>query len=252
MREKREELGGAAAPPPRFAGMQDAHLRLEAARVDWPSPRPGLGIEGWVSRRTARAVWLDRRVASVRGAPAAGAALLGYAVLPWCDVTLWSVLPADGGGEASDHGLWGGDAGAGVRARGWMRVDLVHIDAALAYVERMPVQQGLVSKAWRWRWSSAPWHCGFGPKPRALAPEWSGPARSDLWRERLAGAFVGASDRSVPVDERSLALGQGTPDFIGSAVDRLAQRGERHSPGMPSADGTAVAIDPSQGELAVA
>jgi hypothetical protein len=231
--------------------MQDAHLRLEAARVDGSSKGPVTDIEGFMSRRNALAVSMDRRVASVQGAPAA-AALLGYVVLPWCDVTLWSVLPWDAGVEVSDCALLGSDAGGVVRARAWMRVELAHIDAALAYVERLPVQHGLASKAWRWRWSSAPWHCGFGPKPRALAPEWSGPARRDLWRERLAGAFVGASDRSVPVHEPAIAPGRSPPDFIGSAVDRLAQRVACHSPGMPSADGTAEAIDPSQGELAVA
>lgn len=205
-----------------------------------------------MSRRNALAVWLDRRVASVQAPPVAGAALLGYAALPWCDVTLWSVLPDLARAETPEVALGQGERGMDLRARAWMSVALEHVDSALAYVERLPVRQGLVSKAWRWRWSSAPWHCGFGPRPRALAPEWSGPSRRDLWRERLAGAFVGAGDRSVPVREGTSEPGQPPPDFIGSAVDRLAQRGDVHSPGMPSAGGTAVAIDPSHGELAVA
>lgn len=234
--------------------MDDAHLRLEAERVDWAPQNHGGGIDGAAHKHTARAVALDRRLASLHHAPAKGAALLGYVILPWCDVTLWGLMPlADSGDEAS-HGLWSGRATcAGACAHAWMRIELEHVDAALAYVERLPVVQGLASKAWRWRWSSAPWHCGFGSKPRALAPEWGGPSRRDLWRERLAGAFVGRGDRTATVIEPVGGSATASPGIAGSAVDRLMQRSPRHSPGMASAAGTtAAAIEPSQGELAVA
>lgn len=234
--------------------MQDAHLRLEAARVDWAPGGDGIGIDGPAPKRAARAVALDRRVASLGGNVAIAEALLGYVILPWCDVTLWSVMSRGAGnGEPAGCDLPGRVLDAATRARAWMRVELDHIDAALAYVERLPVTQGLAAKAWRWRWSSAPWHCGFGAKPRALAPEWVGPVRRDLWRERLAGAFVGRSDRSAPVIDPAGDTSGLSPGIAGSALDRLAQRGGGHSPGMPScAETTGDAIEPSQGELAVA
>lgn len=234
--------------------MHDAHLRLEANRVDWALGCDGAGIDGPAPPHAARDVALDRRVASLRCMPAAADALLGYVILPWCDVTLWSVMPRGAGEGASGDGDWSDRVlYAHARAHAWMRVELVHIDAALAYVERLPVMQGLAAKAWRWRWSSAPWHCGFGAKPGVLAPEWGGPARRDLWRERLAGAFVGRSDRSAPVIDPAGDTSGPSPGIAGSAVDRLAQRSARHSPGMPSvADTAGEAIEPSQGELAVA
>lgn len=239
--------------------MDGAHLRLEALRIDMP--QPGGPIEHAEPRRRALGFRLDARAASLRDARSPADALLGFALLPWCDVTLWSVsgpalpsaaaIPAEGDMRSE----WHSSAAAEVdgRAHAWLRMEVEDVDWALAYVERLPVQQALVSKAWRWRWSSAAWHCGFGAKPRALAPEWSGPARRDLWRERLAGAFVGRSDRSVPVAQRDGACGGVPPQIEGSAVDRLAQRAVGHSPGMPSASLERVdAIDPSHGELAVA
>lgn len=241
--------------------MDGAHLRLEAVRVEQPRHVPVVAIEDALPRSRALAIRLDGRAASLRAARSPADALLGFTLLPWCDVTLWSatgpVLPsmaapsADGGMP----GEWrpGEVAMADGCAHAWLRMEVEDVDWALAYVERLPVQHGLVSKAWRWRWSSAAWHCGFGAKPQLLAPEWSGPARRDLWREQLAGAFVGRSDRSVPVVPRDGGGGDPPPRIEGSAVDRLAQRAGGHSPGMPSASLDRVdAIDPSQGELAVA
>lgn len=232
--------------------MNGAHLRLEAVRVEgsWP-----VAVTDWgdaTPRRAALAVSLDRRVASVHGG-ADAEALLGYVVLPWCDVTLRCVAPGGEGGGAAGEGWPEAPSPEGSCAHAWMRVELDHIDDALAYVERLPVEQGLVSKPWRWRWSSAAWHCGFGAKPLALAPEWSGPVRRDLWRERLAGAFVGRSDRSVPVERATRPACGMSPGFVGSAVGRLVQRAAGHSPGMPSAAlSGSDAIEPSHGELAVA
>lgn len=241
--------------------MDGAHLRLEAVLVEMPQHVPVGSIEDAVPRSTALASRLDGRAASLRAARSPADALLGYALLPWCDVTLWSVTgPAPPGAAPPpvDRGMDGeprssSPAAVGGCAHAWLRVGVEDVDWALAYVELLPVRQAFVSKAWRWRWSSAAWHCGFGAKPRVLAPEWSGPARRDLWRERLAGAFVGRSDRSVPVALR-IGGGEGRPPQIeGSAVDRLAQRAVAHSPGMPSASLESVdAIDPSHGELAVA
>ena len=246
--------------------MDSAHLRLEAVRVDGRLEEHSTELEAIPAQRQSMGLILDRRVASLRGAAGESAALLGFAVLPWCDVTVWGVALPSGQG----CGLATGECriGAGWSrspASAWLRIELEHIDSVLAYVERMPVERSLVGKAWRWRWSSAAWHCGFGGKPIALAPEWSGPLRRDLWRERLAGAFVGRSDRSEPIDLSVRGLTHPPPNLVGSAIDRLSQRsiGPRvdepipqsaiHSPGMPSSGvGSAEEMEPSQGELAVA
>jgi hypothetical protein len=261
--------------------MHGAHLRLEAVRVEVarsavPCAVPGtsggaLDWSGSASRRSRAALALDRRSAALARGLGQGQALVGFAVLPWCDVTLWSV-PDSAGASGSPREASGHEAHTRppVEARAWMRVELGQVDWALAYVERLPVRESLVSKPWRWRWSSAPWHCGFGIKPAGLAPEWTGPVRSDLWRERLAGAFVDRSDRSVDLVRMGLVPGTAQPRIEGSAVDRLARRAMGHSPGMPSASGAAAdaeagtavrdgvaagdgaAIEPSHGELAVA
>ena len=234
--------------------MQPAHLFLEAVRRDRPLSGTNSDPVGVFPRSGALGVMLDRRVADLRGAMGQAAALLGFALLPWCDVTLWSVVLAPStrprsGGEV--RGRAHGPVHAWASA--WMRIEMEQIDCALAYVERLPVERSLVSKAWRWRWSSAPWHCGFGGKPIVLAPEWSGPLRRDLWRERLAGAFVGRSDRSVPLTDTIPKSVFPTPPIAGSAVDRLSLRTVDHSPGMPSQlPASADEIEPSHGELAVA
>lgn len=246
---KRGDRHGAAV---RVGRMHGTHLRLEAVRTDWL--RSGAPSDGPGARGAGPAAELDRRLDALGRGPSTPAALLGYTLLPWCDVTLWSVI------APGPHALDRPDVRCpleapldGSPARAWVQIDLAHVDSALAYVERLPVRHALVSKAWRWRWSSAAWHCGFGGKPRALAEEWSGPARRDLWRDRLAGAFVDGSDRSRPVVHVVCDGLDPPPDLTGSAVDRLAERVVGHSPGMPLASvGMVDAMDPSQGELAVA
>jgi len=202
------------------------------------------------SRRSRSALALDRRVAALARPSGQAEALVGFAVLPWCDITLWSV-PGSAADPAFEACGW-----PSARAHAWLRVELAHVDCALAYVEQLPVRESLASKPWRWRWSSAPWHCGFGIKPGVLAPEWTGPARSELWRERLAGAFVDRSDRSVDLVAVEWAWRTPPPRIEASAVDRLARRQTDHSPGMDSGTGappaSGAAMEPSHGELAVA
>jgi len=234
--------------------MQPAHLFLEAVRRDCPLSRVESDPPSAFPRCGAFGVMLDHRVADLRGAMGPAAALLGFALLPWCDVTLWSAVLAPSARLRSGGEVRGRAPGPGhTWASAWMRIEMDQIDCALAYVERLPVERSLVSKAWRWRWSSAPWHCGFGGKPMALAPEWTGPLRRDLWRERLAGAFVGRSDRSVPLTDTVPKSVLPSPPIAGSAVDRLSLRNVHHSPGMPSQLPASVdEIEPSHGELAVA
>jgi hypothetical protein len=236
--------------------MEAAYLRLAAVRTEGVGPEREITdlIGSCRSRSGAYELALDHRATSLRSAAGQCAALLGYALLPWCDVTLWSVArAASGPGEVKVHAGCTTTFVAAAPSCASLDLDLARIDEALAYVERLPVERSLVAKAWRWRWSSAAWHCGFGSKPVCLAPEWSGPARRDLWRERLAGTFIGRGDRSVPWrghDRNGPLLPSALEE---SWVDRLTRRTDDHSPGMPSgASGTADAMDPSHGELAVA
>jgi putative transposase len=66
----------------------------------------------------------------------------------------------------------------GARGPNWEKrffaspMDDAHALLAAAYIERNPVAAGLVDDACDWRWSSAAFHCGRGPRPRLLtAPE---------------------------------------------------------------------------------
>jgi len=61
-----------------------------------------------------------------------------------------------------------------------------HFQRALAYVERNPVRARLVRKAWRWRWSSAPAHCGIEKKSDLLdISSWKQDISFARWRQLL-------------------------------------------------------------------
>jgi putative transposase len=66
-------------------------------------------------------------------------------------------------------------------------MDQAHAEAAVAYIERNPVAAGLVTEAAQWRWSSAAFHCGTGPKPAIITADYR-PAGTTprAWREVLA------------------------------------------------------------------
>ena len=137
--------------------MQPAHLFLEAVRRDCPLSGTNSDPVGVFPRSGDLGVMLDHRVADLRGAMGPAAALLGFALLPWCDVTLWGAVLAPSARLRSGGEVRGRAPGPGhAWASAWMRIEMDQIDCALAYVERLPVERSLVSKAWRWRWSSAP------------------------------------------------------------------------------------------------
>ena len=57
---------------------------------------------------------------------------------------------------------------------------------ALAYIERNPVAAGLCEVASDWKWSSAAFHSGLGPKPKLITTDYRGPlAAPREWSERL-------------------------------------------------------------------
>ena len=66
-------------------------------------------------------------------------------------------------------------------------MDQAHAEAAVAYIERNPVAAGLVPTAAAWRWSSAAFHCGAGPKPSIITTDYR-PAgtKPHAWREVLS------------------------------------------------------------------
>ena len=95
-------------------------------------------------------------------------------------------------------------------------MDDAHALAAIRYIERNPVDAGLVTRAWDWPWSSAAFHVGIGARPRLLtAPEDVpfGMTREDWGRtllEKLGDAEVSAFRRAesmpcVLADEAWLA-----------------------------------------------
>ncbi|MFM8873261.1 MAG: transposase [Phycisphaerales bacterium] len=47
-------------------------------------------------------------------------------------------------------------------------MDERHAITALRYIERNPVEAGLVAHPWQYRWSSAAFHSGIGPRPSVL------------------------------------------------------------------------------------
>ena len=61
-----------------------------------------------------------------------------------------------------------------------------HFQRALVYVERNPVRARLVRKAWRWRWSSAPAHCGIEKNSDLLdISSWKQDISFARWRRLL-------------------------------------------------------------------
>ena len=65
-------------------------------------------------------------------------------------------------------------------------LDQDHFQRALVYVERNPVRARLVRKAWRWRWSSAPAHCGMEKESDLLdIASWKKHISFARWKRRL-------------------------------------------------------------------
>lgn len=65
-------------------------------------------------------------------------------------------------------------------------LDQNHFQRALAYVERNPVRAHLVRKAWRWRWSNAPAHCGIEKKSVLLdISSWKQDISFARWKQLL-------------------------------------------------------------------
>jgi len=182
-------------------------------------------------------VALDARTRELAAWAPRGGATIGFVLLPWADVAVISVPDRARVRAAREAILSAALSCSNAQGQAWLSLGLDRTVDALAWVERLPVRSGLASKPWRWRWSSAQWHCGFGRKPGLLAPEWTGPHWRALWRDRI----------SHP--DSDLAH-----DGAGAGISRspVAQLVARHSPGMDTAPEGPAAMEPSQGELALA
>ena len=68
-------------------------------------------------------------------------------------------------------------------------LDEAHLWAAICYVERNPLRAGLVRRAWLYRWSSAPEHCGIVLAEGMLETnQWERMLRGRDWKEALAAS----------------------------------------------------------------
>jgi putative transposase len=67
----------------------------------------------------------------------------------------------------------------------------LHAQNALRYIERNPVEAGLVGNPWEWRWSSAAQHCGFAARWPLLNADIRGEGMDPFtWRRRVGEALV--------------------------------------------------------------
>ena len=100
-------------------------------------------------------------------------------------------------------------------------LDERHFWAAVRYVERNPVQAGLVPKAWEYRWSSAAAHCGLRDD-RLLTDRLEVEDQVEDWKAFL----LDEDDEAVNDLRRTTKTGRpcGTADFIGRLEVVLGRR----------------------------
>lgn len=91
--------------------------------------------------------------------------------------------------EATTGQLWERRFGSKV-------LDEAHYWAALCYVERNPVEAGLVGRAWDWEWSSARVRLGMATEDRLDLRRWRERYDAESWRSVLeVGVFEEALTR---------------------------------------------------------
>jgi len=108
-------------------------------------------------------------------------------------------------------------------------MDGAHTLAAARYVEQNPVRAGLVSRAWKWPWSSAAAHVE-GRGDALIAP--GGPLMAEVndWRGFVA---AGEDEATVARLRRHARTGRplGDAGFIARLEDELGRRLRRRKPG---------------------
>jgi putative transposase len=91
-------------------------------------------------------------------------------------------------------------------------MDEEHAACAMRYVERNPVDAGLVSRAWDWPWSSAAYHVGIGSRPALLTDpaavplgmsqeDWGNALQQELTDSQVASLKRAESMPTVLADE---------------------------------------------------
>lgn len=114
--------------------------------------------------------------------------------------------------------------------------------ATLRYIERNPVSAGIAHVPWAWRWSSAAWHCGLGPRPGFLTGDVRPPGTSaKAWRDVLTTP-LGDSLVTAIRQSTSSNLPLGSDAWISaqeSRVGRLLRPRARGRPRRPAAVPTA-------------
>lgn len=68
-----------------------------------------------------------------------------------------------------------------------------HFWTALCYVERNPVEAGLVQSAWEWEWSSARVHLGLATEGGLDCTRWRERYDAATWRQALQTGIGGAA-----------------------------------------------------------
>ena len=112
-------------------------------------------------------------------------------------------------------------------------MDDEHAVAALRYVERNPVAAGLVEQPWDWRWSSAAWHCGLGPRPAFLTGDLrpAGTTSRD-WRVTLTSPLGDALVAAIRQSTHS-NLPLGAEDWISAQESRVGHSLRPRARGRP-------------------
>ena len=115
-------------------------------------------------------------------------------------------------------------------------LDTPHLWTAVRYVERNPVQAGLVEKAEDWSWSSARGHCGLASDDLLSDPcgltEQLGP---EQWRQWLRQPWERQERANVAAIQEATRMGRpaGADDFI-TQLEKLTDRPLRiRPPGRP-------------------
>ena len=113
-------------------------------------------------------------------------------------------------------------------------MDPEHTIAALRYVERNPVAAGLVDFAQNWRWSSAAWHCGLGPRPKLLSIDYRPDSmRGRSWTEALRKELDGDMRQRLS-DSGYSSTPLGSEDWIGGVEAALGRPIRPRRRGRPS------------------
>ena len=108
-------------------------------------------------------------------------------------------------------------------------LDDAHLERAMAYVERNPVQARLCRKAWRYAWSSAAFHCGRTAASGVPLRPW--PIDAEAWLERLSAGD--AKTEQVIRTRTQTGRPLGSDSFLSKIEATLGRRLRPRNVGRP-------------------